>query len=603
MKFDYAPGLPGYGTKGIDGSAGLLGLGLYFAEYDGTTDTTILTSKITNNKLLSVSDVTLPGYPKRIYQTGDYFVDKNGRVYKIDLSLSNKYVYTSTRLDTSAIFSIGPTTSNANVEYTRYSNSYTTDKILLDVVDSATAVSNYALAPSSANGIYGIGAADFAQVKYVDNSVNSYEPFEIWSNTNNVANPEKAIALVKEYGGNTWRFGNSLGGVVRDVSLCLDFKNVNIIGDFRAYGITGANGTTGVTAGTIGIYAGDGGVGSVGYGGDGGDVSINAGDGGSGASDSGNGGNIYITSGNSVDQNAGSITLKTGEGDGDPGTIYLESDDVRVGIRSTSAQTLGTLNGITQTTGDPGTPLEIHPGVGGYSNGDGITGGAGAYLALNGGTGGGGLTGDADGGLGGDVSINGGTGGTPAGGGDGGDGGNVYIAPGKAGNTGGEAGTIYIDTNPGETEGKLYIAGLPTVSAGLNHLAISGTKIYQSTVNVTSDINLKNIINPLDSTEILDKLKSLRGYYWKYNEYSKEIFSKVDTEQQHIGLIAQDVIKVFPEIVSEETGNNKENYYALDYRMFVPILVEAIKEQQSQIEELKNMISKQQEQINQLLNK
>ena len=38
MKFEYAPGLPGYGTQGADGSDGLLGVSFYFSEYAGDTD-------------------------------------------------------------------------------------------------------------------------------------------------------------------------------------------------------------------------------------------------------------------------------------------------------------------------------------------------------------------------------------------------------------------------------------------------------------------------------------------------------------------------------------------------------------------------------------
>ena len=35
MKFQYSPGLFGYGTKGTDGSAGLAGLALYFTDFNG----------------------------------------------------------------------------------------------------------------------------------------------------------------------------------------------------------------------------------------------------------------------------------------------------------------------------------------------------------------------------------------------------------------------------------------------------------------------------------------------------------------------------------------------------------------------------------------
>jgi len=65
MKFNYAPGLPGYGTKGVDGSTGLLGLGMYYTSYDGVLDTATISVKIQTNKLLLSTDTLLPGYPSR----------------------------------------------------------------------------------------------------------------------------------------------------------------------------------------------------------------------------------------------------------------------------------------------------------------------------------------------------------------------------------------------------------------------------------------------------------------------------------------------------------------------------------------------------------
>ena len=229
MKYDFAPGMPGYGTKGVDGSSGLLGMGFYFSEYDGLSNAATISSKIINNKLLFSLDVTLPGYPLRIYQEGDVFLDKNGQVFRITVPGSGTFVDTGTGLDTGNIFTQGPNTNIAPVTFTRYSNSfaYADRRYLLDTVNSATAISNYALAPSSANGIYGIGARDFSKIIYTDNSVNSYEPFVLYSNTNDTGTPEKSIALVKESDSCNWRLGNLTGGAAqRDVSLIFDFSNI-----------------------------------------------------------------------------------------------------------------------------------------------------------------------------------------------------------------------------------------------------------------------------------------------------------------------------------------------------------------------------------------
>ena len=60
---------------------------------------------------------------------------------------------------------------------------------------------------------------------------------------------------------------------------------------------------------------------------------------------------------------------------------------------------------------------------------------------------------------------------------------------------------------------------------------------------------------------------------------------KDESEKQKIGLLAQDIEKVFPELVLESNGIKSVNYQGL-----VPVLINALKEQQSEIDELKMML-------------
>lgn len=91
--------------------------------------------------------------------------------------------------------------------------------------------------------------------------------------------------------------------------------------------------------------------------------------------------------------------------------------------------------------------------------------------------------------------------------------------------------------------------------------------------------NISSINNPLE------KLLQLKGveYEMKTGEFSKNNFQK----GRQIGLLAQNVEKVIPEAVSEKDG-----YKGVDYAKLVPLLIEAVKEQQQQIEELKRLIKK-----------
>ncbi len=109
---------------------------------------------------------------------------------------------------------------------------------------------------------------------------------------------------------------------------------------------------------------------------------------------------------------------------------------------------------------------------------------------------------------------------------------------------------------------------------------------YSST---TSDIRLKHDIKPLESSlSIINKLNPVT-YKWKHREH--------DTED-HIGLIAQEVEKVVPSVIKEATmpfyteEGDDTKYKSVRYTELIPHLIGAIKEQQSQIEELKQEINK-----------
>jgi hypothetical protein len=60
------------------------------------------------------------------------------------------------------------------------------------------------------------------------------------------------------------------------------------------------------------------------------------------------------------------------------------------------------------------------------------------------------------------------------------------------------------------------------------------------------------------------------------------------TDKEQVGLIAQDVEKVFPQLVFEDDNG----YKAVDYVKLIPLLIEALKSQQKEIEALKDTIKK-----------
>jgi hypothetical protein len=70
---------------------------------------------------------------------------------------------------------------------------------------------------------------------------------------------------------------------------------------------------------------------------------------------------------------------------------------------------------------------------------------------------------------------------------------------------------------------------------------------------------------------------------------------KDENKKQKIGVLAQDIEKVFPELVSESNGVMSVNYQGL-----VPVLINALKEQDSKMNEQDTKLNNQQAEIDEL---
>ncbi len=106
---------------------------------------------------------------------------------------------------------------------------------------------------------------------------------------------------------------------------------------------------------------------------------------------------------------------------------------------------------------------------------------------------------------------------------------------------------------------------------------------YSTVYYTLSDKRAKEDIKPIEPT--IAKLKKLNGVSYHYKKTALKSFGdSLDSDKLHLGLIAQDVQIDFPELVQEidSTGT-----LAIDYIGLIPVLVEAIKEQQDQITSLK----------------
>jgi len=104
----------------------------------------------------------------------------------------------------------------------------------------------------------------------------------------------------------------------------------------------------------------------------------------------------------------------------------------------------------------------------------------------------------------------------------------------------------------------------------------TGTITASGDVVAYSDERTKENIKTIDNA--LEKVKNLRGVE----------FNKIGEERKQIGVIAQEIEKVLPEVVKE---HDMDGMKTVAYGNIVGVLIEAIKEQQKQIEELKAIVN------------
>jgi len=148
-------------------------------------------------------------------------------------------------------------------------------------------------------------------------------------------------------------------------------------------------------------------------------------------------------------------------------------------------------------------------------------------------------------------------------------------------NTSNDNGNFYIRTNGSD---RVIVTNNGSMGVGTASPAVKfqvgvngdGTVARANSWTTFSDERYKSNIETIPGA--LDKLEGLSGYYYKWN-------SGADQTRQ-VGLIAQEVEKVLPEIVS--TDNN--GYKSVDYGKMNALLLQAIKEQQILIMQLQQKV-------------
>ncbi|MFH1723209.1 MAG: tail fiber domain-containing protein [Elusimicrobiota bacterium] len=126
--------------------------------------------------------------------------------------------------------------------------------------------------------------------------------------------------------------------------------------------------------------------------------------------------------------------------------------------------------------------------------------------------------------------------------------------------------------------------GIGTITPAYK-LDVAGSA-HASSFPTSSDRRFKTNVQPLEN--VLDKVKRMQGVSFEWNETYEKLGRS--TGRREIGVIAQDVEDIFPQLVSKW---GEGEYRAVDYGRLAVVLIEAIKEQQKQIEELKARLTPQ----------
>jgi len=168
-------------------------------------------------------------------------------------------------------------------------------------------------------------------------------------------------------------------------------------------------------------------------------------------------------------------------------------------------------------------------------------------------------------------------------------------------------GTLNVIKNPQEpntpdinTDGNLNVKKNATI---VKNLKVNGDTTLNKNVKINKKLNLAkcgDVAKRIDRADKLPKsdkklktnitpIKNALNKVLQLNGVEFDFISSNDTGYlgiHQIGLIAQDVSKVIPEVVSK----NNDGTLGLSYQHLVALLIEAMKEQQKEINDLKRQI-------------
>ena len=119
-----------------------------------------------------------------------------------------------------------------------------------------------------------------------------------------------------------------------------------------------------------------------------------------------------------------------------------------------------------------------------------------------------------------------------------------------------------------------------------NGVTITGNlSVTGDVIAFVSDDRLKT--NKVGLTNALDKVNSLNGFTYNFNETAGALGFPTDTSE--VGVSAQEVQAVLPEAIKEAPVESE--YITVSYHKLVPLLIEAIKELSDKVDSLEQRLN------------
>jgi hypothetical protein len=156
--------------------------------------------------------------------------------------------------------------------------------------------------------------------------------------------------------------------------------------------------------------------------------------------------------------------------------------------------------------------------------------------------------------------------------------GDSYKLPAGGGSCGDHYGISWSHPYAGGQASHLTDHGMLVQVAGQTRVAISTDIWCIASITAYSDARVKDNINVIDNP--LERIKKVRGVTYTRTDLE-------DTSRKFAGVIAQEMREALPEVVTEDSNGQ----LSVAYGNSIGLLIECIKEQQTQIEELKDLVN------------